>query len=467
MAPQAKKRRRTRKKAPAAAVEPADGNGLIGVLPNEVMSSIISLLPSDDGVRTRAVSSRWRDLWLSAPLNLDDDDLRPWRNGDGLVDLITEILSTHPGPARRLSLTNLARVSSTHGDDRYPSFDGWFQSPVLDKIKELHFRYLFRYLNSDVDPLPPSALRFTDLSVASYGRCHFPENLAGVSFPNLRQLTLFDLTNSEATLEAMIQACPAIRSLLLSGNMGFRHVRISSPTLVSLGVSTLRNEAVMEELTIVDAPSMERLLLFETDGGPMNIDVQGAPNLQVLGSLSSSMPRVQLGSTVLQKMIATTVITPMHTVKILALNAGSFELNTFVDILKCFPCLQKLYFTSFVITDFGKTMLNYGALSIPCLDTHLKEIVLRNFRGGKDDIKFAKFFVLNARVLRLMEFRVPIRESTKKWEANQRRKLPKKINRASQALRFDFVYDDCIFRSFEDTYCTHELSKADPFDSMF
>ncbi|RLM86449.1 hypothetical protein C2845_PM04G07840 [Panicum miliaceum] len=173
----------------------------------------------------------------------------------------------------------------------------------------------------------------------------------------------------------MIQACPAIRSLLLSGNTGFRRVRISSPTLVSLGVSTLRNEAVMEELTIVDAPSMERLLLFETDGGPMNIDVHGAPNLQVLGSLSSSMPRVQLGSTVL---------------------------------------------LSFVITDFGKKMLNYGALSIPCLDTHLKEIVLRNFRGGKDDIKFAKFFVLNARVLRLMEFRVPIRESTKKWEANQR-----------------------------------------------
>ncbi|RLN36202.1 hypothetical protein C2845_PM03G25220 [Panicum miliaceum] len=465
MAPPAKKRRRSRKKqAPAAA--PKDGHGLIGVLPNEVMSSIISLLPIDDGVRTRAVSSRWRDLWLSAPLNLDDDDLRPWRNGDGLVDLITKILSTHPGPARRLSLTNLARVSSTHGDDRYPSFDGWFRSPVLDRIKELHFRYLFRYLNSDVDRLPPSALRFTDLVVASYGRCHFPENLDGVSFPNLRQLTLFDLTNSEATLDAMILACPAIRSLVLSGNSGFRRARISSPTLVSLGVSALRNEAIMEELTIVDAPSMERLLLFDTYGGPVNIDVQGAPNLQVLGSLSSSMPIVQLGSTVLQKMIATTAITPMYTVKILALNAGDFKLNTLVDILKCFPCLEKLYFTPFV-TDSSKTMLkNDGAISIPCLDTHLKEIVLRNFRGGRDDIKFAKFFVLNARVLRLMEFRVPIRQSTKKWEANQRQKLPKKIDRASQALRFDFVYHHCFFRSFEDTYCTHELSKSDPFDGM-
>lgn len=130
-------------------------------------------------------------------------------------------------------------------------------------------------------------------------------------------------------------------------------------------------------------------------------------------------------------------------------------------------CFSFFSLQSSVTEDFGKTRLNYGALSIPCLDTHLKEIVLRNFRGGKDDIKFAKFFVLNARVLRLMEFRVPIRESTKKWEANQRHKLPKKIDRASQALRIDFVYDHCIFRSFEDTDCTHELSKADPFDSMF
>ena len=119
------------------------------------------------------------------------------------------------------------------------------------------------------------------------------------------------------------------------------------------------------------------------------------------------------------------------------------------------------------ITDYsGKKKLNYGTKTILCLDTHLKEIVLRNFRGQKDDIKFAKFFVLNARVLRLMEFRVPIRQNTKQWESNQRRKLPKKIDRASQGLRIDFVYDHCIFRSFEDTYCTHELSKPDPFDGM-
>jgi hypothetical protein len=56
----------------------------------------------------------------------------------------------------------------------------------------------------------------------------------------------------------------------------------------------------MEELTILDAPSMERLLIFDTDG-PMNISIVGAPNLRVLGSLPvSSLLRLQLGSTVFQ-----------------------------------------------------------------------------------------------------------------------------------------------------------------------
>ena len=67
----------------------------------------------------------------------------------------------------------------------------------------------------------------------------------------------------------------------------------------------------------------------------------------------------------------------------------------------------------FITDHSGKKKLNYGTKTILCLDTHLKEIVLRNFRGQKDDIKFANFFVLNARVLRLMEFRVPIRQNTK------------------------------------------------------
>lgn len=269
---------------------------IISTLPNDVLARIISTLPTDDAIRTRAISRRWKKLWYSASLNLDDSDLITWRYGDDLEQIITRILSSHPGPAHRFSVTRLCRVSDYHGD-RYPSYASWFQSPVLDMIKELHFCYLLR---TERDPLPPSALRFNNLHVASYGHCHFPDNLGDIHFPHLRQLTLHGLTNTESALQAMLLACPVLKSLLLEDNNSFRSVHISSQTLVSLGVSVATRNAVLEDLVIVDAPSMKRFILFITDEGPINIRIMGAPKLEVLGSVSSAMQEVQLGNTVFQ-----------------------------------------------------------------------------------------------------------------------------------------------------------------------
>ena len=37
---------------------------------------------------------------------------------------------------------------------------------------------------------------------------------------------------------------------------------------------------------------------------------------------------------------------------------------------------------------------------VNCLEAHLKELVLKNYEGNERDIWFAKFFVLNAEVLK-------------------------------------------------------------------
>jgi hypothetical protein len=80
-----------------------DDQDLISRLPDAVLGSIVSLLPTKDGARTQAISRRWRPLWRSAPLNLVAD--REFMSKDQRsIGLIKKILSDHPGPGRRFSL---------------------------------------------------------------------------------------------------------------------------------------------------------------------------------------------------------------------------------------------------------------------------------------------------------------------------------------------------------------------------
>uniref|UniRef100_A0A8R7K4K5 FBD domain-containing protein n=2 Tax=Triticum TaxID=4564 RepID=A0A8R7K4K5_TRIUA len=106
-------------------------------------------------------------------------------------------------------------------------------------------------------------------------------------------------------------------------------------------------------------------------------------------------------------MVAVSLITKMHTVKILLLDTIGPNLDSVVNFLKCFPCLEKLYVILHLEKDINNVREHDPLDPIECLELNLKKVVLKNYDGIKRAIiNFAKFFILNAKVLEEMEIGV-------------------------------------------------------------
>nr|XP_020197938.2 F-box/FBD/LRR-repeat protein At1g16930 [Aegilops tauschii subsp. strangulata]XP_045086351.1 F-box/FBD/LRR-repeat protein At1g16930 [Aegilops tauschii subsp. strangulata]XP_045086354.1 F-box/FBD/LRR-repeat protein At1g16930 [Aegilops tauschii subsp. strangulata] len=428
----------------------------IGRLPDAVLCSIVSLLPTKEGARTQVISRRWRPLWRSAPLNLVmNQELNS--NNHNLGDLIPKILSVHPGPARRFSLC--LSNSKYHG-----KIKGWLSSQALDRLQEFELiperwfdvRGIF-YL------LPSSVYRFAPtLRVAKFGACRFSNLIVKLSlkFPCLKQLTLDRVTISEDALHSVLFGCSALESLELNKNSGFGRLCISSQTLKSIGFCTNQFSVPFQKLVIKDAPCLERLLPLEPRVGPRTIRVISAPRLNILGVLSTSITELQLGTTVFRSMIAVGLTTKMQSVRVLVLDYTNLDIV--VNFLKCFPCLERLH----VFFRFQKMSYNNrGEYDPPepieCLELHLKEVLFKNYDSTVPlCIDFAKFFVLNAKVLKEMKITLPYHRQYN-WFANQHRLLRTK-DRISQDARIELRCGNNVY--FRDNRNTHDLSMADPFD---
>ncbi|XP_037472637.1 F-box/FBD/LRR-repeat protein At3g26920-like [Triticum dicoccoides] len=434
----------------------------ISRLPDAVLGIIVSLLPTKEGARTQIISRRWRPLWRSAPLNLVVDYK--------IINLVPKILSEHRGPARRFSIEDCcvegrlgSYTRSIYTEDCYDKIEGWLSSRALDNLEELELTPTCSYgYRGELYLLHLSTYRFSStLRMAKFHCCHFPDLIARLSlkFPCLKQLTLQKVTILEDPLQSLLSGCTALESLELKENMGTGRLCITSQTLKSLGFCA--GGLFLQELVIKDAPCLERLLPLNPKGGTASIRIISAPKLEILGMLSEDTYEFHLGSSVFQKMIAVSLTTKMHTMRVLVLRPSSPKLDAVVNFLKCFPCLERLY----VIFQSGEGMKNvwkYDPLDpLECLEIHLKKVVLKNYDGIRDSsINFAKFFVLNAKVLKEMKIILPYHRQHG-WVANQS-SLLRVRNRASRDARIEMrcgTKDD-----FTHNKHTHDLSMDDPFD---
>ncbi|KAL6637594.1 hypothetical protein ACP70R_025166 [Stipagrostis hirtigluma subsp. patula] len=435
------------------------GPDLISGLPDDVLGAIVTLLDTAEGARTAALSRRWRYVWRSAPLNLDDRFEEPAIYfSDERVQVISRILASHPAPARRLAVRSVDLGSYSS------AFDGWFRLPVLDSLQELFLDFTRTHSLSE---LPASALRFASLRVLDVDDCSFPAACTPPAFPCLTRLSLRHVGVTEELLHGIISGSPRIEALVLDTNSGYRRLRLSLPKLRYLAVSnrSFRKRIELKDLVLEDAASLERLLLHEVGYGP-SVRITGAAKLRMLGYLGNGFPSLQLGNTIFKSTVPVSFVEQFTTVKILALEMAEWlKLKVVISYLRCFPCLEKL---KIKFSQSGWNTYLEGAVPsdpyapIECLDRSLKTIMLQSYSGQKPHAEFAKFFVESARVLEVMKF-YTTEEVTRKWLEEQCRRLNIE-NRASRCVRFPFMLERELPLRF---WMDDGFSSDDPFeDSM-
>ncbi|KAJ3687095.1 hypothetical protein LUZ61_016259 [Rhynchospora tenuis] len=389
---------------------------LISMLPDNILSTILLLLPIREAIRTSVLSSRWRDIWKLNPLNIDDSIMK-FDNQQNFHDIrlktlqaINRIASVHPGPIHSFRISQL----------REPAFhcevDKLIETLSSKGIRELSL--IFGYQGNLRYGLPFPLLQCQTLCKVSVSDCFFrPSPVVNSSFPNLKELTLEFVFLWDHLLKCLLESCAQLEVLQLINCSGLQYVRLNCAKLQKLTIHESSpgrggSGGHPKEMIIEGAPELRSLRLGERTVLRTRILVQHVPKLEVLGffPMNGSM---QIGHTLSnsynQHQTSVNGSIRLPTVKKVALRAGmlistllsfgsGFTCSLLSDVLRCFPCLETLYIKGSI----GPTpYIGFWEEQAPFdfFGHHLKSVTFIEFFRSTSDVEFVNFFVQNGQVL--------------------------------------------------------------------
>ncbi|XP_048557275.1 uncharacterized protein LOC125538008 isoform X1 [Triticum urartu] len=434
----------------------------INELPEVLLSDILSRLGTAEAARTVVLSTRLRDAWLATPLRLDDLELpvpargkvpsiEPWT---ARADVVTRALASHPGPVA------LFRLSRTSFRGRVPAAEAWFRQLAAKRAREVSLCFSPEWCH---DALADPLLGCPTLQVLALGKCHLSDaGASAAAAAALTELTLSETCISEAALQSVLSGCPGLRSLVLKHVHGLQRIRVSScRSLVLLGVWHYKQ---LDEITVEDAPCLERLL------GNMRLNaaitVTGAPKLTAFGYAVVSIPHLFHGERAPQG-VNKGLRAPIHSVKILAISvkfSSKKDMEKVMSLLESFPCLETLHFQS---SDYRSgadkdytTVSDYNQKRYPirCVARYLKSVILECEQHNPGMLEFACFLLARAHVLQFMRIQSEMCDVAK-WVTEQQNLLSQS-NMAS--LEAEVVFEGMKQR--KDFTIEGVNALSDPFD---
>uniref|UniRef100_M8CBW4 Uncharacterized protein n=1 Tax=Aegilops tauschii TaxID=37682 RepID=M8CBW4_AEGTA len=334
------------------------------------------------------------------------------------------------------------RASQPRGPQ--PSTPEWFQSRALANLQELDISHAYCPL-LDIShaycPLLEIVLRSAStILVAKISHCDLPgEIVPCMNFPLLKKLTLFYISISQDAFHRLLSCCHALESLYMAEVRAAGCLRVSSPTITTIIFRHSSSEKT--ELVIEDAPCLLRLLLTGCNRDDcVTVRVISAPNLKILGPFLVVVSKLLL----FQGINSVSSTNSMRTLKVLALKPSGDKLLAVLNILSSLVSNSFNILPLLPVSQFHKQYEmheenepQYNLLyPIECLESHLKKVVFKSFQGYRRQVEFARFFVLNAKVLDKMEFEV-YNHYRSEMVAYEYRLLQVE-NRASRHARFEF-----------------------------
>ncbi|CAO2208577.1 unnamed protein product [Urochloa humidicola] len=212
---------------------------------------------------------------------------------------------------------------------------------------------------------------------------------------------------SEHNLEHLLACSPELGTLALIIRNRINHIRVRSQSLKCM----LLWVGVAEELAVVDAPHLERHILWETGGDarPMILKIDGAPELRVLGRLNPRFHTLQIGNTIINAKTKASPSCVVPSVKILALelNFGvSKNASMLASFLRCFPNVEALHIVS--SRDSQASGGHHAKFwqevdpNIKCVKSHINNIIIHEYQGEQSEFQFVKFIAKHARKLKFL-----------------------------------------------------------------
>ncbi|CAO2206196.1 unnamed protein product [Urochloa humidicola] len=381
------------------------GTDRISDLSDALLCDIVSRLPFKDAARTAVLATRWRRVWLAAPLAVADAHvLDHWppvsADAPAVTAAVSAALAAHPGPFR------CAHLVSTRMDAYQPQLRRWLRLLAAKGVQEL---VLVNRPTPREVPLPDTIFRIATLTSLYIGFWKFPDaaGLQGASFPNLRELGICSVAVKDGDIESLVARSPLLQTLNFQGSV--KGLRLVSRSLRCVQICA----SVVESIAVVDAPCLERLVLWEVRGSPnpasglrTRIKIGIAPKLNLLGYLDPAKHLLEIGGTTITAGIEPSASIILTSVKRLSLTAcfGANDAMMVPAFLKCFPNVEALHIMSAKCDEPAGKLIKFwqevGVGHIVSVLMRIKVMTIIEFRGEQHELAFVQSFFENARVLK-------------------------------------------------------------------